>query len=57
MGNGRTGLNGVDVVELAMVELVRAGAAALIHRRPTVAPHALVPDPCLSFAEESLVNL
>lgn len=57
MGNGRTGLNGVDVVELAMVELVRAGAAAPIHRRRTVAPHALALDPSLSFAEEFLVNL
>ena len=57
MGNGRTGLSGVDVVELAMVELVRAGAAAPIHRRRTVAPHALALDPSLSFAEEFLVNL
>ena len=57
MGNGRTGLDGVDVVELAMEALVRAGAAAPIHRLRTVAPYALALDPSLSFAEESLVNL
>lgn len=56
-GNGQTGLDGVDVVELAMEELVRAGVAASIHRRRTVAPHALGLDPSLSFAEEYLVNL
>ena len=56
-GNGQTGLDGVDVVELAMEELVRAGVAAPIHRRRTVVPHALGLDPSLSFAEEFLVNL